>query len=78
MALRTIEEITDDLASVGTAIRRAEAAQSYSTGLNQQKTMALLETLYKRQDGLLKERQQLQTGGATAGIFKVHGIRRRY
>ena len=78
MALRTLEENTAALADVRQAILDAQKAQAYQTGLNQQKTMASLEILYKRENDLLAERQQLQTGGATAGIFKVHGIRRRY
>lgn len=78
MARRTEAEINEALASVRSAIRAAETSQRYKDGLMNEVERANLDILYKREDALLDERQQLQTGGASAGVAVVHGIPKRY
>lgn len=74
MGSRTIDELTADIASVRKAIRAAEEAQSYTTGLQQQKVMANLAVLYKRETDLLDERSSLLSGGKSAGPVWNRGV----
>ena len=67
MAGRTVDELNEDLSSVRKAIRAAESAQAYTTGLNQSKIMANLTVLYGRENDLLAERSSLLSGGKSAG-----------
>jgi hypothetical protein len=62
------------LASVTAAIAAAEKAQSYS-GNGRSKTMANLETLYKRQDTLqqLVDRLSGESSFATRGVVSGLG-----
>ncbi len=77
MALRTLDEINTALTSVQAAITATETAQSYKDALGQEKMMAHLQTLYKRENDLLVERQQLSSKGSSAGLAIVHGRRKR-
>lgn len=70
---RTRFEVEDDLKSVRAAIKSAEKAQSYSTGLGNRRDMASLEILYKREERLLSERSALATGGGYAGMVRNVG-----
>ena len=74
---RTMEEVTAALASVRTAITAAEASQEYTSGLGNKKVMAALEVLYAREERLIKERTNIQTGGASAGPVRNMGVIRR-
>lgn len=66
-------EVEEDLASVRTAIRSAESAQSYGTGLGNTRTMADLPVLYKREESLLSERAALDAGNSYAGMVRNVG-----
>lgn len=70
---RTRIEVTEDLASVRAAIRSAENAQSYGTGLGNQRTMADLTTLYKRENDLIAERAALDAGSGYGGLVRTVG-----
>lgn len=70
---RTRAEVDEDLASVRLAIRSAEAAQSYGSGLGNSRTMADLSTLYRREEQLLAERSALDNGAGYAGMVRNVG-----
>ncbi len=70
---RTRIEVTEDLASVRASIRSAESAQSYGTGLGNNRTMADLTTLYKRENDLIAERADLDAGGGYGGMTRTVG-----
>jgi hypothetical protein len=64
----TQAEYEAQLVNVKAAIVRAENAQSYSVA-GRQKTNAILDTLYKRQDELEKKIDNLARGG-----IRIQGI----
>ncbi len=74
----TLDEARDALESVVTARRAAEVAQSYSTGLGQQKAMAELSVLYEREDSLRRILAALedmaQAAAPTRGPHRNYGI----
>lgn len=74
---KTLAEIDEDLSSVRSAIRAAEKAQSYTSGLGQRKDMANLTILYNRETSLLNERDALLSGGLSSGPIWVRGVIRR-
>lgn len=71
---KTLDELNEDIAAVRVAIRAAENAQSYTTGLAQTKVMANLSVLYSRESDLLTERDTLLSGGRTAGPIWNRGV----
>jgi hypothetical protein len=71
---KTIDEVNEDLTAVRAAIRAAETAQSYTTGLGHTKMMANLTVLYKRETDLLAVRDSLLSGGKSAGPVWNRGV----
>lgn len=71
---KTLDEVTEDITAVRAAIRAAETAQSYTTGLGHTKLMASLSILYKRETELLAARDSLLSGGTTAGPIWNRGV----
>jgi hypothetical protein len=71
---KTIDELNEDITAVRTAIRAAEEAQSYTTGLGQTKAMASLSVLYRRETDLVALRSSLLSGRATAGPVWNRGV----
>lgn len=71
---KTLDELNEDITAVRTAIRAAEQAQSYTTGLAQTKVMANLTVLYKRETDLLAERDSFLSGGKSAGPVWNRGV----
>lgn len=72
----TLDEAKEALGSVVTARKAAETAQSYSTGLGQQKAMAELQVLYEREDKLRRIAGTLEEMAATGANSR--GPRRNY
>jgi hypothetical protein len=71
---KTIDELNEDISAVRAAIRSAETAQEYTTGLNQTKKMANLKVLYARETELMDQRASLLSGGKTAGPVWNRGV----
>lgn len=71
---KTLAELNEDIASVRASIRAAESAQAYRSGLGQEKTMASLSVLYRRETDLLAERSALLSGSTSAGPVWNKGV----
>lgn len=68
---RTRAEVTEDLAAVRAAIKSAQIAQSYGSGLGNSRAMADLPVLYRREDQLLAERSAFDAKSGYAGMVRT-------
>lgn len=74
----TLSEAQEALADAISARKAAETAQSYQTGIGQQKQMANLDVLYKREDAMREIVATLDgmssTSTASVGPVKNYGV----